>query len=58
MRRILLCIASGGMASMSDLLQTIAFVVVVLLILFLFFIFHGDPDIWDLAHKTVMRKLQ
>ena len=43
---------------MNDLLEALGYVVIVLLALFLFFIFHGDPDIWDLAHKTVMRKLQ
>lgn len=43
---------------MDDLLQAFGVVLIVLLIVFLYFIFKGDPDIFDLAVKTVMRKLQ
>ena len=43
---------------MSDFWSSLGVVVLVLLVVFLYFIFKGDPDIFDLAHKTVMRKLQ
>ena len=58
MPQILRHIALEDMHSMSDLLEALGIVVLVLLVLFIFFIFYGDPDIWDLAHKTVLRKLQ
>lgn len=42
---------------MRDFFELVSAISILLFILFLFFIFQGDPDIWDLVHRKVIRWL-
>jgi len=42
---------------MDELGATIAAILLFLFVFTLFFVFAGDPDIWDLAHENIMKRL-